>query len=181
MGRYADAFRARPRAAQILLRRVAAPSSLGVAVLDGEGRVARLVEKPKEFVSDLAVIGVYFFSSQVHEVTPRLRPSGRGELEITDAIQGLIEDGGDVLAQTISDDWIDTGKKDDMLEANRLVLGSLQGWIAGEVDPDSTLGGPVVVEAGARVSGSTIRGPAIIGPETLVRDAYIGPFTAICP
>jgi glucose-1-phosphate thymidylyltransferase len=181
IGRYADAFRERPMAAQILLRRVEDPSSLGVAVLDESGRVTRLVEKPKEFVSDLAVIGVYFFSPQVHLVTPRLRPSGRGELEITDAIQGLIDDGGDVLAQTISDDWIDTGKKDDMLEANRLVLNLLQGRIEGIVDPDSTLVGPVVVEAGARISGSTIRGPAVIGAGTTVRDAYIGPFTAIGP
>jgi glucose-1-phosphate thymidylyltransferase len=154
---------------------------LGVAVLDDEGRVARLVEKPKEFVSDLAVIGVYFFSPRVHDVTPRLEPSGRGELEITDAIQGLIDDGGEVLAQTISDDWIDTGKKDDMLEANRLVLNLLQGKIAGIVDPDSTLVGPVVVEEGARISGSTIRGPVVIGAGTAVRDAYVGPFTAIGP
>jgi glucose-1-phosphate thymidylyltransferase len=181
IGQYADAFRARPMAAQILLRRVEDPSSLGVAVLDDEGRVTRLVEKPKEFVSDLAVIGVYFFSPQVHSVTPRLRPSGRGELEITDAIQGLIDDGGEVLAQTISDDWIDTGKKDDMLEANRLVLNLLQGRIEGIVDPDSTLVGPVVVEEGARISGSTIRGPAVIGAGTTVRDAYVGPFTAIGP
>ena len=181
ISRYADAFRARPMAAQILLRRVEDPSSLGVAVLDDDGRVARLVEKPQEFVSDLAVIGVYFFSPQVHSITPRLTPSGRGELEITDAIQGLIDDGGEVLAQTISDDWIDTGKKDDMLEANRLVLNLLQGRIEGIVDPDCTLVGPVVVEAGAHISGSTIRGPAVIGAGTAVRDAYVGPFTAIGP
>ena len=181
IGQYADAFRERDMAAQILLRRVDDPSSLGVAVLDEQGHVARLVEKPKEFVSDLAVIGVYFFSPRVHDVTPRLTPSGRGELEITDAIQGLIDDGGDVLAQTISDDWIDTGKKDDMLEANRLVLNLLQGRIDGTVDPDSTLVGPVVIEEGAHVSGSTIRGPVVIGSGATVRDAYVGPFTAIGP
>jgi glucose-1-phosphate thymidylyltransferase len=141
----------------------------------------RLVEKPREPISDLAVIGVYFFGPVVHEITPKLVPSARGELEITDAIQGLIDAGYDVRAQTIADDWIDTGKKDDMLEANRLVLGSLARQIDGEVDSQSTLIGPVVVERGASIAGSTVRGPAVIGAGTTVRDAYIGPFTAIGP
>lgn len=178
---YADRFRENPAAAQILLRRVSDPSSLGVAILDDDGRVIRLVEKPRQPVSDLAVIGVYFFSADVHRVTPRLAPSARGELEITDAIQGLIDDGLVVRAQTIADDWIDTGKKDDMLEANRLVLGTLQRRIDGEVDADSTLIGPVVVEAGASIEASTIRGPAVIGANTSIRDAYVGPFSAIGP
>lgn len=178
---YAQHFRDHPAAAQILLRHVNDPSSLGVAVLDAEGRVQRLVEKPQEFVSDLAVIGVYFFSPDVHKVTPRLAPSGRGELEITDAIQGLIDDGGDVRAQAIADLWIDTGKKDDMLEANRIVLGSLEGRIDGAVDSASTLVGPVVVEAGASIVASTVRGPAVIGANTMVSDTFIGPFTAIGP
>jgi glucose-1-phosphate thymidylyltransferase len=178
---YAEHFRDHPAAAQILLRRVEDPSSLGVAVLDDEGSVLRLVEKPKDQVSDLAVIGVYFFSSDVHEITPHLKPSARGELEITDAIQGLIDAGRDVRAQTIVDDWIDTGKKDDMLEANRLVLGTLQRRIEGEVDPDSTIIGPVVVEAGASITGSTVRGPAVIGANTRLQDAYVGPFSAIGP
>ncbi len=128
---YAERFRERPCAAQILLRRVDDPSAFGVAVLDADGRVLRLVEKPQEPISDLAVIGVYFFGPEIHEITPTLEPSARGELEITDAIQGLIDAGLDVRAQTIGDDWIDTGKKDDMLEANRLVLGSLQRRIDG--------------------------------------------------
>jgi glucose-1-phosphate thymidylyltransferase len=178
---YAQHFREHPCAAQILLRRVDDPSSLGVAVLDCDGRVLRLVEKPREPVSDLAVIGVYFFGPDVHEVTPSLVPSARGELEITDAIQRLIDLGKDVRAETIADDWIDTGKKDDMLEANRLVLGSLQRRIDGQVDSESTLIGPVVVEAGASIVASTVRGPAVIGPGASVRDAYIGPFTAIGP
>lgn len=178
---YAQRFREGPCAAQILLRRVDDPSSLGVAVLDDSGRVQRLVEKPREPVSDLAVIGVYFFGPEVHTITPRLVPSARGELEITDAIQGLIDSGNEVRAQTIVDDWIDTGKKDDMLEANRLVLGSLQRRIEGRVDADSTLIGPVVVEQGASVEGSTVRGPAIIGADSTLRDAYVGPFTAIGP
>jgi glucose-1-phosphate thymidylyltransferase len=178
---YARSFREHPCAAQILLRQVDNPSSLGVAVLDESGRVQRLVEKPREPVSDLAVIGVYFFSPQVHCITPRLVPSARGELEITDAIQGLIDDGNEVRAETIADDWIDTGKQADMLEANRLVLGSLERRIDGEVDSESTLVGPVVIEAGAAIQASTVRGPAIIGPGTTVRDAYVGPFTSIGP
>jgi glucose-1-phosphate thymidylyltransferase len=178
---YTDRFRKRPCAAQILLRRVDDPSSLGVAVLDADGRVLRLIEKPREPVSDLAVIGVYYFGPEVHEITPTLAPSARGELEITDAIQGLIDAGLEVRAQTIGDYWIDTGKKDDMLEANRLILGSLQRRIDGDVDADSTLIGPVVVETGASIATSTVRGPAVIGSGTAVRDAYIGPFTAIGP
>ncbi len=178
---YAQRFLEHPASAQILLRRVDDPSSLGVAVLDENGRVQRLVEKPREPVSDLAVIGVYFFTSAVHAITPGLTPSARGELEITDAIQGLIDAGKDVRAQTITDDWIDTGKKDDMLEANRLVLGSLQRRVTGDVDADSTLVGPVVVELGASIVGSTVRGPVVIGPGASIRDSYVGPFTAIGP
>jgi glucose-1-phosphate thymidylyltransferase len=178
---YAARFQEQDCTAQILLRRVDDPSALGVAVLDDDGRVLRLVEKPREPISDLAVIGVYFFGPEIHEITPRLTPSARGELEITDAIQGLIDDGYEVRAQTIVDDWIDTGKKDDMLEANRLVLGSLQRRINGEVDAESTIIGPVVVESGAIISESTVRGPAIIGHGTTIRDAYVGPFTAIGP
>ena len=178
---YTDRFRDQPCAAQILLRRVDDASSLGVAVLDPDGRVLRLVEKPREPISDLAVIGVYYFGPEVHQITPTLVPSARGELEITDAIQGLIDAGLEVRAQTIGDDWIDTGKKDDMLEANRLILGSLQRRVDGHVDTESTLIGPVVVEAGASIIGSTVRGPAVIGMGTSVRDSYIGPFTAIGP
>jgi glucose-1-phosphate thymidylyltransferase len=178
---YACHFRERPCAGHILLRRVEDPSSLGVAVLDDEGRVMRLVEKPQEPVSDLAVIGVYFFGPEIHAITPKLVPSGRGELEITDAIQGLIDAGYEVRAETIADDWIDTGKKDDMLEANRLVLGSLQRRIEGQVDADSHVIGAVVVEAGATIAASTVRGPVVIGAGATIRDAYIGPFTAIGP
>jgi len=178
---YAEAFFADPRGAEILLKRVPDPAAFGVAVLDEEGRVERLVEKPKEPISDLAVIGVYFFGPEVHRVTPGLRPSARGELEITDAIQGLIDAGCPVRSAVIEDDWIDTGKKDDMLEANRLVLATLGRRVEGEVDGDSTLVGPVVVEAGASVLASTVRGPAIIGAGSRLVDAYVGPFTAIGP
>jgi glucose-1-phosphate thymidylyltransferase len=178
---HAAAFAGDPRGAHILLKRVEDPSAFGVALLDERGRVRRLVEKPREPISDLAVIGVYFFGPEIHTITPTLKPSARGELEITDAIQGLIDAGHEVRSAVIEDDWIDTGKKDDMLEANRLVLATLTRRIDGQVDADSTLVGPVVVEAGATISGSTVRGPAIIGAGTRLTDAYVGPFTAIGP
>jgi glucose-1-phosphate thymidylyltransferase len=178
---YARAFRQRPCSAEILLCQVDDPSSVGVALLDDDGRVQRLVEKPRDRISDLAVIGVYFFGPEVHCITPTLTPSARGELEITDAIQGLIDAGHEVRAETIADDWIDTGKKDDMLAANRLVLGSLQRRIEGEVDTESTLVGRVAVESGAKIVASTVRGPVVIGAGARIEDAYIGPFTAIGP
>jgi glucose-1-phosphate thymidylyltransferase len=178
---FADGFRADSCQAQILLKRVLDPSAFGVAVLDDLGQVERLVEKPKEPISDLAVIGVYFFGPEIHEITPKLQPSARGELEITDAIQGMIDAGYRVNAMTIDDDWIDTGKKDDMLEANRLVLMLLNRRIVGEVDPTSTIVGEVVIEDGACIVASTVRGPAIIGAGARITDAYVGPFTTIGP
>lgn len=178
---FAERFRAAECHGQILLKRVENSAAFGVALLDGEGRVRRLIEKPKEPVSDLAVIGVYFFGPEVHEITPTLTPSARGELEITDAIQGLIDAGYRVDATTIDDDWIDTGKKDDMLEANRLVLMLLHRDIAGTVDAASTIVGEVVIEPGAVVTESSVRGPAIIGAGTRLTNAYVGPFTAVGP
>lgn len=178
---FVEGFRSNSCQAQILLKRVPDPAAFGVAVLNDDGRVERLVEKPTEPISDLAVIGVYFFGPEIHQITPHLVPSARGELEITDAIQGMIDAGYVVNAMTIDDDWIDTGKKDDMLEANRLVLMLLSRRITGQVDPSSTIVGEVVIEAGARVVGSTVRGPAIIGAGACITDAYIGPFTTIGP
>jgi glucose-1-phosphate thymidylyltransferase len=165
--------------AQILLKPVPDPSAFGVAILDETGRVRRLVEKPREPVSDLAVVGVYFFGPEVHAITRRLTPSARGELEVTDAIQGLVDAGYDVRAVVIDDDWVDTGKKDDMLEANRLVLADLRRRVEGTVDAASTIVGEVVVEAGATIMTSTVRGPAIVGAGTRLVDAYVGPFTSI--
>ncbi len=176
---HAERFRRGGANAQILLKRVEDPSALGVAVLDEAGRVRRLVEKPSTPVSDLAVIGVYFFGPEIHEVTPTLIPSGRGELEITDAIQGLIDAGYTVDSSIIDDEWIDTGKKDDMLEANRVVLSTVSRRIDGCVDEDSTVVGDVVVEAGAQIINSAVRGPAIIGTDARVENAFVGPFTAI--
>ena len=176
---YAEAFARAECAGQILLKRVQEPAAFGVAVLDGDGAVCRVVEKPKEPVSDLAIIGVYFFGPEVHAVTAALRPSARGELEITDAIQGLVDGGHRVRAVEIEDDWVDTGKKDDLLEANRLVLLTLKRRVEGTVDTESTVVGEVVIEPGASLTRSTVRGPAIIGAGSRLVDAYVGPFTAI--
>jgi glucose-1-phosphate thymidylyltransferase len=178
---FANRFRSDACQGLILLKHVPDPSAFGVALLDEQGRVRRLVEKPKDPISDLAVIGVYFFGPEIHQITPTLEPSARGELEITDAIQRLIDAGYVVNAIAIDDDWIDTGKKDDLLEANRLVLLDLARRVDGEVDASSTIVGEVVIEAGASVSGSTVRGPAIIGAGTRVTDAYVGPFTTVGP
>ena len=179
IGALARRFQEGTAAGQILLKEVEDTSALGVAVLDEQGRVVRLVEKPQTPVSPYAVVGVYFFGPEIHTITPTLTPSARGELEITDAIQGLIDAGWQVDAGLIDDEWIDTGKKDDMLEANRVVLSTIRRRIDGEVDADSHLVGEVIVEAGATVVGSTIRGPAIIGKDARIEGTFIGPFTAI--
>jgi glucose-1-phosphate thymidylyltransferase len=176
---YVETFTRNRCPAMILLKEVEQPSAFGVAVLNDDGRVSRLVEKPVEPVSNLAIVGVYFFGPEIHGITASQQPSARGELEITDAVQGLLDAGYEVQATAIADDWIDTGKKDDVLEANRLVLTSLKRDIAGEIDADSSLVGEVVVEAGAIVARSTIRGPSIIGAGARIVDAYVGPFTAI--
>jgi glucose-1-phosphate thymidylyltransferase len=181
IGPFAEGFRANACNAQILLKPVVDPSAFGVAVLNEAGRVECLVEKPKDPISNLAVIGVYFFGPEIHQITPYLTPSARGELEITDAIQGMVNAGYTVNSMVIDDDWIDTGKKDDMLEANRLVLSLLQRQVFGDVDASSTLVGDVVIERGACVMGSTVRGPAIIGAGARIINAYIGPFTSIGP
>lgn len=176
---HAERFTTGTSAGQILLKKLSDVSALGVAVLDEHGRVIRLVEKPKTPVSDMAVVGVYFFGPEIHEITPTLVPSGRGELEITDAIQGLIDAGYAVDSAVIDDEWIDTGKKDDMLEANRVVLGTIKRRVDGEVDDASHIVGDVVIEAGAVVIDSTVRGPAIIGAGARIENTFVGPFTAI--
>jgi glucose-1-phosphate thymidylyltransferase len=179
IARYAEQFRKSGGCTQILLKSVPEPSAFGVAELDTSGRVRRLIEKPKEPVSDLAVIGVYFFGPEIHFITPHLTPSARGELEITDAIQGLIDAGYSVQASIIDDDWIDTGRKDDMLEANRIVLTTLSRRIEGNIDSESVIVGEVVIDPDVVITRSTVRGPAVIGTGTRLTDAYVGPFTAI--
>jgi glucose-1-phosphate thymidylyltransferase len=165
-------------AAQILLTRVPDPQMFGVAELV-DGRVVRLVEKPKEPKSDLALVGVYMFSPAVFDSVKRIKPSLRNELEITDAIQDLIDRGLEVRPHLVQGWWKDTGKLEDMLEANRLILDTLERRIDGTIDKESRIEGKVVIEAGAVVERSVIRGPAIIGAEARIIHAYVGPFTSI--
>jgi glucose-1-phosphate thymidylyltransferase len=165
--------------AQIILYPMDDPSSMGVAVLDEAGRVTRLVEKPKHFISPYAVIGIYMFDQHVFEAVNSIKPSARGELEITETIQYLIDRGCKVGAQPLKGWWIDTGKMSDILEANRLVLDILETRIEGQVTGDSRIEGRVVLEPGAKVINSTVRGPAIIGTGTVIENAYVGPYTSI--
>jgi glucose-1-phosphate thymidylyltransferase len=165
--------------AQILLAHVQDPQRFGVADIDASGEVVRLVEKPENPPSDLALVGVYLFDPSIHEAVRAIEPSTRGELEITDAIQWLIDHGRRVRHEVVDGWWIDTGKLDPLLEGNRLVLESLEPRVDGSVDQASSLLGLVVVEAGAQIINSTVRGPAIIGERTIVRDSYIGPYTSV--
>jgi glucose-1-phosphate thymidylyltransferase len=171
-------FRESEPDALILLTPVSDPSSYGVAELDGE-RVVRLVEKPKDPPSNLALVGVYLFQPAIFEASRALEPSWRGELEITEAIQSLIEDGRKVQSEVVSGWWKDTGQLADMLEANRLVLEEIEPRLEGVVDEASKVEGRVVIEAGAKVSGSVVRGPAVIGAGATIESAYVGPYTSI--
>ncbi|GAA3793060.1 glucose-1-phosphate thymidylyltransferase [Sphaerisporangium flaviroseum] len=166
-------------AAQIMLTRVADPRQFGVAELDAAGRVVGLEEKPKKPKSDLALVGVYLFTAAVHEGVSALKPSWRGELEITDAIQWLLDAGHQVESTVISGYWKDTGNVTDMLEVNRLLLEVLDQRLEGTVDDASEIIGRVVVEAGAEVTRSRVVGPVVIGAGSVVKDSYIGPFTSI--
>ena len=170
-------FKATRPAAQILLAKVPNPQEFGVAVLD-RGRVVQLVEKPKVPPSELALVGVYMFDDHIFDAARGIRPSGRGELEITDAIQYLIDHGWAVQPHVIEGWWKDTGKLDDLLEANRIVLDTLEPRVEGVIEA-SELTGRVVVEAEARIVHSVVRGPAIIGRGATIENAYVGPFTAI--
>jgi glucose-1-phosphate thymidylyltransferase len=165
--------------AQILLKAVPDPHRFGVAELDAEGHVIRLVEKPENPPSDLALVGVYLFDRSVHEAVASIKASERGELEITDAIQWLIDHGHRVRSEILTDWWIDTGKLTPLLEANRLLLEILDRRIDGEVDEESQVDGRVVIEPGAQVIRSNIRGPVAIGAHTIIMDSFVGPFTAI--
>ncbi len=170
-------FRADEPDALILLTPVEDPQSYGVAELDGE-RIVRLIEKPKDPPSNLALVGVYLFSPLIFAAAEALEPSWRDEYEITEAIQGLIDDGRKVQSEVVRGWWKDTGQLADMLEANRLVLEEIDTRLEGEVD-NSKVEGRVVIEKGATVAGSVVRGPAVIGAGACVEDAYIGPYTSI--
>jgi glucose-1-phosphate thymidylyltransferase len=181
IGELVGAFRAARPAAQIMLTRVSDPHQFGVAELDASGRVIGLEEKPRQPKSDLALVGVYMFTPAVHEVIAELKPSWRGELEITEAIQRLIDSGRRVDSSLITGYWKDTGNVTDMLEVNRWVLETTEPVRHGDVDAESELIGRVVIEKDARVRGSRIVGPAIIGAGTEVVDSYVGPFTSVGP
>ncbi len=174
-----EAGAAAPPAAQILLAHVPDPQRFGVAELDADGSVIRLVEKPADPPSDLALVGVYLFDKTIHTAVRSIEPSERGELEITDAIQWLIDNGHRVRQEIIEGWWIDTGKITPLLEANRLLLEVLEPSCEGEVDEASEIDGRVVIAAGARVVDSVIRGPATIGAGVVIERSYIGPFSSI--
>jgi glucose-1-phosphate thymidylyltransferase len=166
-------------AAQILLARVEDPTQFGVAAVNEAGEVLELVEKPEVPPSDLALVGVYLFDAEIHDAVAAIEPSARGELEITDAIQWLIEHGRRVRHEILRGWWIDTGKKDPLLDCNRLVLETIEARNDGKVDEASTIEGNVVIERGGEIVGSRVRGPAIIGSATRVVNSYIGPFTSV--
>ncbi|HUP65762.1 MAG TPA: glucose-1-phosphate thymidylyltransferase [Thermoanaerobaculia bacterium] len=164
---------------EILLTRVPDPTQFGVAELAEDGHVFRLTEKPKEPRSDLALVGVYMFDENIFDAVKAIKPSFRDELEITDAIQWLIDQGLTVHPHIVKGWWKDTGKIDDMLEANRTVLDTFEREVRGTVDASSQVEGKVVIEDGAQIVGSLIRGPVIIGANSRINHAFVGPYTSI--
>jgi len=170
---------AEPPSSQILLKKVPDPHRFGIATLDADGNVVHLVEKPADPPSDLALVGVYLFDKSIHVAVAAIEPSPRGELEITDAIQWLVDNGFKVRCELLTGWWIDTGKLTPLLEANRLLLEKIESRNDGTVDEASVLDGRVVIEAGAVVTNSTIRGPVAIGAGARITDSFIGPFSAI--
>ncbi len=171
-------FKKKKPNAMILLAKVPEPQQFGVAELSGD-KVVKLVEKPRQPRSDLALVGVYMFDQSVMQAVDSIKPSKRGELEITEAIQWMVDKGLDVDSHLVEGWWKDTGKVDDLLEANRIVLDRGETRISGRVDKKSRIEFKVVVEKGARVTRSTVRGPAIIGSGSVIEDSFIGPFTSV--
>jgi glucose-1-phosphate thymidylyltransferase len=175
---FVEEFKEKKPNALILLAEVSHPEQFGVAELKG-GRVVRLVEKPKVPPSNLALVGVYFFDYHIFEAVKKIKPSFRNELEITDAIQYLIDQGLNVHPHLISGWWKDTGKLEDMLEANRIVLELLTPQTKGEIDKSSKIIGKVSLARGVRIINSHLRGPVVIGEETIIKNSYLGPFTSV--
>lgn len=177
---FLEQFRAGNLDALTLLCPVANPSAFGVAKVDEQGRLLQLVEKPKVPPSNLALVGIYIFSNLIHKAIASIQPSARGELEITDAIQALIEQERPVEARQIRGWWLDTGKKDDLLEANRIILDTcLQSEVRGEVDEKSQIIGRVQIGSGSKVTNCTIRGPVTIGSNCHLENCFIGPYSSV--
>jgi glucose-1-phosphate thymidylyltransferase len=164
---------------EILLAEVPHPEQFGVAELTPEGKVHRLVEKPKEPKSNLALVGVYMFDATIFESVHRIKPSPRGELEITDAIQDLIDRGLEVHPHIVRGWWKDTGKLEDMLEANRIVLEGLEAGLPGPIGQGSRIEGRVEIGEGVELVDSLVRGPVVIGAGTRLENAFVGPYTSI--
>ncbi|MBR8829984.1 MAG: UTP--glucose-1-phosphate uridylyltransferase [Chroococcopsis gigantea SAG 12.99] len=177
---FLDSFKSQNLNALILLRKVSNPSAFGVAKVDEKGKVLQLIEKPKDPPSNLALVGIYFFSPAIHAAIAAIKPSARGELEITDAIQELIHQQKTVEALQLIGWWLDTGKKDDLLEANRIILDTcLTIGIHGDVDSQSAAIGRVQIGKGTKIINSTIRGPVIIGENCHIENCFIGPYSSI--
>ncbi len=176
---FVNEFTAQDANAMVLLNQVEDPRQFGVAEVAPDGTLIRLVEKPQNPPSNLALVGVYLFDSSIHEAVRSIEPSARGELEITDAIQWLIGNGKVVRQHTIDTPWIDTGKLQDLLEANRIVLDQIEESNMGTVDDSSRIEGRVVIAEGAKIIDSTIRGPVVIGPNALIERSYVGPYSSI--
>lgn len=176
--RFVEGFERTQPDAQILLIRVPEPERFGVAVLEGE-RIVRLVEKPTEHISDLALVGVYLFDDSIFQAVNAITPSARGELEITDAIQWLVDNGKTVRAEMVTGWWKDTGRPDDLLDANEMLLTMEHTRLDGDIDEATTTVGEVIVDAGAKVVRSELRGPVVIAEGSVIEDAVIGPNAAI--
>ena len=180
LGNFLNNFSQKHLDALIFLRQVSNPSAFGVADVDADGRVLQLIEKPQDPPSNLALVGVYYFSKTIHEAIASIQPSARGELEITDAIQYLIDKGKRVESRELTGWWLDTGKKDDLLEANRIILDTkLTPENQGDIDDGSKIIGRVKIGSGTRAINSSIRGPAIIGKNCYLENCFIGPYTSI--
>ena len=180
LNEFLDKFKSQHLDALTLLCEVENPSAFGVAKVDETGKVLQLIEKPKDPPSNLALVGVYLFSPEIHNAIASIKPSARGELEITDAIQYLIDQQKSVASFKLSGWWLDTGKKDDLLAANQIILDdSLESTLEGNVDEDSKLSGRVRVGKGSQVKNSMIRGPVTIGENCKIENCFIGPYSSI--
>ena len=180
LGQFLQAFKEKNLDALILLRTVSNPTAFGVAKVDEQGRVLALVEKPKVPPSNLALVGLYFFANSIHTAIDSIQPSARGELEITDAIQALINQSQKVEALQLQGWWLDTGKKDDLLAANQIILDSiLENNNEGNIDSKSQISGRVTIGKNSQIINSNIRGPVIIGEDCQIENCFIGPFSSV--